>query len=159
MSNTSSAVVWRWRHFDNFEARDWHQVLQLRAKVFVVEQNCAYLDPDYKDPLSWHLEAMIAGVTVGTLRAVPPGVSYEDSSIGRVVIDPSHRGLQLGRALMVRGIAFNRAMWHTDIRISGQAYLEPFYQSLGFETVRGPYQEDDIPHFEMLLPTGVPVGS
>lgn len=159
MSNTSPAVVWRWRHFDNFEAHDWHQVLQLRAKVFVVEQDCAYLDPDHKDPLSWHLEALIAGETVGTLRAVPPGVSYEDSSIGRVVIDPARRGLQLGRALMVRGIAFNRAMWSTDIRISGQAYLEPFYQSLGFDTVRGPYQEDGIPHFEMLLPTGRPVGS
>jgi len=159
MSDTATAVVWRWRHFDNFEARDWHRVLQLRAKVFVVEQNCAYLDPDQKDPLSWHLEALIDGVTVGTLRAVPPDVSYEDSSIGRVVIDPARRGLQLGRALMVRGIAFNRAMWSTDIRISGQAYLEPFYQSLGFDTVRGPYQEDDIPHFEMLLPTGRPVGS
>tara|TARA_B110000503_G_scaffold141790_1_gene236383 strand:+ start:1885 stop:2355 length:471 start_codon:yes stop_codon:yes gene_type:complete len=156
MNNAPPTITWRWRHFDNFDVRDWHKVLQLRAKVFVVEQNCPYLDPDNKDPGSWHLEAFIEDATIGTLRAVPPGISYADSSIGRVVLDPDYRGLQLGRALMLRGIAFNRSMWDTDIRISGQAYLAPFYHSLGFSTVRGPYQEDDIPHFEMVLPRDIP---
>ncbi len=154
--NDRHTITWRWRHFDNFDAKDWHKLLQLRAKVFVVEQNCAYLDPDNKDLGSWHLEALIEDVAIGTLRALPPGMSYSGSSIGRVVIDPDYRGLQLGRALMLRGIAFNRAMWDADIRISGQAYLEPFYHSLGFTTVRGPYMEDDIPHYEMLLSTETP---
>ena len=52
---------------------------------------------------------------------------------------------------MTRAVAFNQAMWPGAVRISAQAYLQEFYQSLGFSTVRGPYPEDDIPHYEMLL--------
>ena len=143
-------VSWRWLHFDVMTAREWHSLLALRTAVFIVEQDCPYQDPDYKDEHSFHLIARAQGQVIGTLRAVPPGVSYAESSIGRVVIDPAWRGRQMGRALMQRGMAFNTDRWGGSIRISGQAYLRPFYESLGFETVRGPYQEDDIPHFEML---------
>ncbi len=142
---------WRWRHFDCLDARSWHDILKLRADVFVVEQNCPYCDPDDKDPQSWHLECSSRDQLIATCRAVPPAVSYSESSIGRVVVAPTWRGQNLGRAVMQRAIAFNRAMWPGDIRISGQAYLQDFYQSLGFNTVRGPYLEDNIPHYEMLL--------
>jgi len=160
-------VQWRWRHFELFTVSEWHEILQLRAKIFVVEQNCPYVDPDHKDPLSWHLvgygersegrrgeaneKPRADYAPIATLRAVPPGVSYDESSIGRVVVDQSRRGTQLGREMMLRGIDFNRRMWGGGIRISGQSYLERFYQSLGFETVGKPYLEDDIPHIEMLL--------
>lgn len=142
---------WRWRHFECLNASSWHRILQLRAEVFVVEQNCPYCDPDQKDPQSWHLEGFINGQLIATCRSVPPAVSYKESSIGRVVVAPTCRGQRLGRAVMLRAIAFNSAMWPGDIRISGQAYLQDFYESMGFKTVRGPYPEDDIPHYEMLF--------
>jgi len=147
---------WRWRHFDLFTAREWHEILKLRAEIFVVEQNCPYVDPDYKDPQSWHLACTQGDVLVGTLRAVPPGISYPESSIGRVVINRDFRGLQLGRELMLAGIKFNQSMWGGDIRISGQAYLQGFYESLHFKTVSEPYMEDDIPHIEMLFSGDIP---
>ena len=56
----------------------------------------------------------------------------------------------MGDALMHRGIAFCQAQWNGAIRISAQAYLEGFYQAHGFVTVTGPYDEDGIPHLEML---------
>ncbi len=149
--NTQPTLHCQWQHFDVLTAREWHRLLVLRASVFVVEQDCPYSDPDHKDPRCWHLTGTLDGEVIATLRAVPPGVSYEESSIGRVVVAPQARGLQLGRELMARGIAFNRHMWGTAIRISGQSYLEGFYQSLGFVTVSDPYMEDDIPHVEMLL--------
>jgi len=93
---------------------------------------------------------------VGTLRAVPPGISYPESSIGRVVINRDFRGLQLGRELMLAGIKFNQSMWGGSIRISGQAYLQGFYESLHFKTVSEPYMEDDIPHIEMLFSGDIP---
>jgi ElaA protein len=34
-------------------------------------------------------------------------------------------------------------------RISAQQYLERFYSGFGYERVRGPYDEDGIPHLEM----------
>jgi ElaA protein len=42
------------------------------------------------------------------------------------------------------------------IRISAQAYLQPFYASLGFEAVSDTYLEDGIPHVEMLRATREP---
>ena len=152
MTTTGGSLHWRFRHFDLFEAGEWHAVLQLRAKVFIVEQNCPYLDPDHKDPKSWHVEGFLDGMLVATLRVVPPDVSYDEPSIGRLVVDPNLRGQQLGRELMRRGMAFCRDLYPKPIRISGQAYLQNFYESLGFETVSEPYLEDDIPHIEMLLP-------
>jgi ElaA protein len=68
------------------------------------------------------------------------------------VVDPDLRGQQLGRELMLRGVAFCQDLFPMPIRISGQAYLQNFYESLDFATVSEPYLEDDIPHIEMLLP-------
>ncbi len=144
-------LSWDWGHFTDHNSQQWHDILQLRAAVFVVEQECPYLDPDHKDPTCWHLSVRYQSQLVGTLRAVPPGVSYADCSIGRVSLDPEWRGRQLGREMMQRAIVFTREKWQSPIRISAQAYLQAFYESLGFVTVRGPYQEDDIPHFEMVL--------
>ena len=79
------------------------------------------------------------------------GHQLQECSIGRVSVPTVHRGKQLGRELMFVGMAFCRSRWEGGIRISGQGYLKGFYESLGFETIQGPYMEDDIPHFEMLL--------
>ena len=144
-------IRWQWRHFDLLSAREWHAILALRAAIFVVEQACPYVDPDDKDMQSWHLAGFDGEQLIATMRAVPPGISYDDSSIGRVACDTRYRGRQLGREMMRLGIEFNRTLWGCAIRISGQAYLQDFYHSLGFVTVRGPYQEDDIPHYEMVL--------
>ena len=127
-------------------------MLALRTSIFVVEQGCPYQEADHKDPLSWHLEGILDGQLIAGMRLVPPGVSYDEASIGRVVVMPEYRREGLGGELMVRGIAASKALWPGGIRISGQGYLEDFYKTLGFVTVRGPYLEDDIPHFEMLLP-------
>ena len=152
MATSDAPATWRFRHFDSFETAEWHAVLQLRARVFIVEQDCPYLDPDQKDPKCWHLEGFLGDALVATLRIVPPEISYDEPSIGRVVVDPDLRGQQLGRELMVRGIAFCQDLFPMPIRISGQAYLQNFYESLDFATVSEPYLEDDIPHIEMLLP-------
>ena len=152
MGMVNTAIQWRFRHFDLFSAREWHTMLALRTSIFVVEQGCPYQEADHKDPLSWHLEGILDGQLIAGMRLVPPGVSYDEASIGRVVVMPEYRREGLGGQLMVRGIAASKALWPGSIRISGQGYLEDFYKTLGFVTVRGPYLEDDIPHFEMLLP-------
>lgn len=147
-----SQLQWHWQHFELFSVKQWHEVLHLRARIFVAEQQCPYVDPDSKDCLSWHLQGWLDGTTVATLRAVPPGVSYTESSMGRVAVDQSLRGTRLGWEIMQLGIAFSHRMWGTGIRISAQSHLEQFYHSLGFDSVGKAYLEDDIPHIEMLLP-------
>ena len=38
------------------------------------------------------------------------------------------------------------------IRIGAQAHLQRFYGGLGFETISDVYDEDGIPHIDMLRP-------
>lgn len=130
--------------------------LRLRSDVFVVEQDCVYPDLDDKDACSIHLVAMATDAKPGdsaqaTVRLVPPGISYEEPSIGRVVTIQSTRGTGLGRELMERSIRTCQRHWPCqNIRISAQQYLIRFYEDLGFKCVGKGYLEDGIPHIEML---------
>lgn len=129
-------------------------MLILRARVFVVEQDCPYQDPDHKDPQSYHLWGTDnLGHVVAYARIVKPGVSYNEVSIGRVVVAPEYRGSGMGVELMQETMRMVEQFYGpVPIRLSGQCYLERFYNDLGFETVSEEYMEDDIPHVEMLRP-------
>jgi ElaA protein len=126
--------------------------LALRAEVFVVEQNCAYQDPDGKDVVSYHILMESGEELVAYARLLPPGVSYPEASIGRVVSSPRVRGLGWGKALMEVAIAQTQKQFGTnEICISAQSYLLKFYQDLGFVAEGEEYLEDDIPHFKMRM--------
>ncbi|MFO0595724.1 MAG: GNAT family N-acetyltransferase [Myxococcaceae bacterium] len=146
-----------WLPFDRLTPREVHDVLQLRSRVFVVEQNCAYLDADGADPQCWHgLVRDEQGTLVATARLVPPGLKYEEPAIGRVVSAPEARRTGAGRELMRQAIAQCKRLWPgRHVRIGAQRYLEKFYGELGFVQTGEPYDEDGIPHIEMLLRVGV----
>ena len=148
-STVRADLSWRWRHFSLFNVSEWHEVLRLRTAVFVVEQECPYQEADDKDPIAWHLELHHGRELIGTLRILPPGIAYQESSLGRVAVRADYRRLGLGREVMTRALAFCDSRWPT-LRLSAQLYLRPFYESLGFTVVGEPYLEDDIPHIEML---------
>ena len=147
------APAFRWARLQDMSGPEAHALLMARAQVFVVEQRCAYLDPDPLDAEAWHLRADIAGTLAGCVRVVPPGLKYDEPSIGRVLTVEAFRGRGLAVALMREAIAGARARWPGQgIRISAQAYLLRFYATLGFEQVGELYDEDGIPHIEMLRP-------
>ena len=145
-------IEWHCKPFSELSNDQLYEFIKLRIDIFVVEQTCPYLDPDSKDPDCWHLEGLLQGQLVACLRIAPPGAVYPELSIGRVAVAPDNRGQGLGREAMLQSLAYSKALWPSaNIRLSGQAYLQEFYHSLGFTTVKGPYLEDDLPHFEMLL--------
>ena len=145
------AAIWHHRAFSELTAAELYAIMSLRERVFVVEQACVYLDADGIDPIAHHLWAADGELVAAYLRIVPAGVKYDDASIGRVVTAPERRGTGLGKELMRRGIA---AVAPAAIRISAQAHLEAFYGEFGFRRVSAPYDEDGIPHLEMLRPAG-----
>ena len=58
-----------WRSFDALSARELHDVLKLRADVFVIEQACLFPEIDGRDPAALHLLARGAeDDLLGTLR-------------------------------------------------------------------------------------------
>src|SRR6185295_8222328 len=128
------------RAFHELTPDELYEVLELRQRVFVVEQTCAYLDCDGLDREALHL---MARDSEGRLRAyarlLPPGSRYAEASIGRVVTDRDVRGTGLGRAVMREAVARVRDRFGGAVRISAQAYLERFYRELGFSPVGEPY--------------------
>ena len=153
---------WKCLSFGDLSLTDLYDLMRLRQEVFVVEQNCVYLDADGYDQKARHLLGRDGeGQLVACLRLFAPGVKYPefstDAVIGRVCTAASARGTGLGRALMRRGIAEAERLWPgCGIRISAQVYLLSFYSELGFVAISEPYDEDGIQHVEMVRPAKTP---
>lgn len=146
-------ITWQICRFQELTVQQLYAILRARSAVFVVEQNCPYLDMDDADQDSQHLIAWSDDQQVAAyLRIVPPGLKYPEASLGRVITSQFARGTGIGKELLTRGVAACQQL-HPEhaIRIGAQQYLEKFYQSFGFVTVSDMYLEDDIPHVEMLL--------
>lgn len=149
------SLTWVWRTFDELSNDELYAVMRLRQEVFVVEQDCAYLDADGLDPRCEHLLGVDDAGLAAYVRAVPPGLSYPDvPAIGRVITAARVRGRGLGRPLMREAIRGVEARWPGPIQIGAQAHLEAYYGSLGFVTCGPEYDEDGIPHLPMRRPSG-----
>lgn len=139
------------KKFEELSIEELYACLQLRSEVFVVEQNCPYLDIDGKDQESYHLFLYVEGDLAGYTRILPAGLSFSEVAIGRVVTSPRFRGKGLGSILMQASINASIDLFGAcAIRIGAQYHLSKFYQSLGFEEDGLPYDEDGIPHIEMI---------
>ncbi len=150
-------LSWKIASFDELSPAILYRILKLRQDVFIIEQNCPYPDADWKDFKAFHLWAENGeSDVVAYSRLLPPGVSYEEASIGRVVTALDIRKSGVGKQLMQRSIeALQNRFGKVAIRIGAQRYLEVFYKSLGFEVAGEPYVEDGIPHIEMLRSANV----
>lgn len=151
-----SSLTWQWAAFHELTVEELYAILMLRQRVFVVEQRCPYLDIDGKDEGCFHLcgwkgSPDSSRELLAYLRVLPPGVSFPELSLGRIVTAPEVRGTGLGRQLMHKGLAMaEQAFGPQPIRISAQMHLKKFYETFGFRQVSEPYDEDGILHIEML---------
>ena len=161
-------IQWQWTRFGDLAPHHLYEMLRARSEVFVVEQNCAFVDTDGADPHAWHLlgwvrpygrpghepagDAATAGVLAAYLRLIEPGRVFAEPSIGRVLTVAAFRRIGLGRPLMKEGLRKSAELYpHHAVRIGAQRRLERFYQSLDFRTVSQPYIEDGIEHVQMLI--------
>lgn len=139
------------KSFQELSNEELYAVLRLRAEVFVVEQNCPYLDLDNKDQKCFHLLLYAGSDLAAYCRLVPAGLSYQEVAIGRVISAPAYRGKGLGKVVMERAISYCEDIFGmVPIRLGAQVYAKGFYASLGFEAEGEEYLEDGIPHVEMV---------
>ncbi len=144
-------IQWLLKKFEDLTPHQVYAILQLRNEVFVVEQNCVFQDADDKDQDSYHLMGFYQNLLVAYTRIVPPGVIYEQASIGRVVTSPSVRRHGAGKLLMQQSIQSVYELFDkVPIKIGAQLYLKAFYQAFGFEQISEVYLEDGIEHIYML---------
>lgn len=146
-------LIWTCKKFEELTASELYAIMKLRSEVFVVEQNCVYLDADDKDADSYHFCGWLNNeLLVAYTRLMPPGLSYADASIGRVVTAPAQRKEGYGKLLMQRSIDKCFGLFDTpSITIGAQQYLTKFYREMGFQQLGQPYLEDGIPHIKMTL--------
>lgn len=153
-------MQFEFKHFSELTLDELYSILQLRADIFVVEQDCVYNDLDDLDKDAVHQFLKKDGKIVAYSRLLKPGTRFPDYSIGRVVVKQAERGTGLGIRMMEEAKQFILNKWGaTKIKVSAQKYLQKFYEDLGFEVVTDEYLEDGIPHLGMLYtkminPTG-----
>jgi len=138
--------------FEDLNTTELYAVMRLRSEVFVVEQNCVYLDLDGKDQKSRHILGYLGSELVAYCRIFDKGDYFEEASIGRVLVAYAYRNHQFGHELMRFAIAALWTCFETiKCTISAQLYLKHFYESHGFVQEGVSYLEDDIPHIKMNL--------
>jgi len=149
MTNKSRFI---WHDFDSISKEELYDVLSLRQKVFIIEQDCFYEDLDYSDQDANHLLLYKDNKLIGYSRAFSPGIKYDTASIGRIVIDLEYRGKGYGKSITQESIQFlNSNFPESDITISAQYRLIDFYEDQGFKREGSVYLEDDIEHIKMTL--------
>ena len=141
-----------WHNFDSISKEQLYDVLSLRQRVFIIEQDCFYEDLDYFDQEANHLLLYKDNKLIGYSRVFAPGIKYDAASIGRIVTDLAFRGKGYGKDITQESIQFLKNNFPgSDISISAQYRLVGFYEDLGFEREGSVYLEDDIDHIKMTL--------
>jgi len=147
-----TSITWQKKHFKDLSINELYKLMALRQEVFIVEQDCPYLDADEWDFDCHHLLAYPQLDELGAYaRIVPPKVCFEEVSIGRILTASTYRGTGLGKKLMQESFAYVKHLYgDVPIRIAAQYYLLNFYEGFGFKQVSSLYLEDMIPHVEMV---------
>ena len=140
------------KSFNDLTALELYKILQLRSRVFVVEQNSIYQDVDDKDLISHHIFYKENDNIVAYTRAIPKDISFDTASFGRVCADNQFRGQKLGVKVVDNTIKYIfDVMGEDKIKIGSQEYVRNFYASFGFKEISDVYDEDGIAHVDMML--------
>lgn len=143
--------MWTVKTFQELTPDELYSYLQLRVNVFIVEQSCPYPELDGYDTESLHLAYIENQELLAYARILPAGVKYNRTSIGRVIVHQKARGKGLAKQLMELSIKTIEEKWPgEEIQLQAQTYLRQFYRSFGFNEVSEEYDEDGIPHVDMV---------
>jgi len=144
----------KWKTFATLSKQELYALLNLRQQVFVVEQNCPFIDADFNDQHSDHLLGYdSSNELIAYLRLVKPGTLYAGPSIGRIITSEAARGAGIGQVITRAAINYSAKKYPGQvISISAQHRLTQFYERLGFVAQGEVYLEDDIDHIKMTVP-------
>ncbi len=137
------------KRFQELTLEELYAILKLRVAVFVVEQNCPYLEADGNDQEAIHLWLEDEEGIQAYLRVLDRGVKSEHVSIGRVISMKRRTGL--GTRLLQEGIRAAEEFFGADkICVESQVYAKGLYEKQGFRVVSDEFLDDGIPHVQMI---------
>ena len=154
----ASLLQWQCHPFEAFCLDTLYEMLSLRDRVFVVEQQSIYGDLDGLDQCALHVCGRDSdGRLQAYARLIPPGHKYADAvAITRVVVEPGMRGRGIGQVLFREALqqCEHRFAGHAQ-KLSAQLTACGLYQAFGFTQVSDPYDDGGILHVDMLRTTTI----
>lgn len=134
--------------FTDLDAPTAYAIWRLRQEVFVVEQECVYLDLDDRDPeaTTRHVLLRDGAVLAGYLRILDDG---DAARIGRVVLARAYRGRGLADLLMRAALV---DIGDRPCVLAAQTPLAGWYAGFGFAPDGPDFLDDGIPHRPMRRP-------
>ena len=132
--------------FDELSTRELYEILRVRSAVFVLEQNCNYVDMDGIDFRAIHVALWQGSEIVAYCR-----VFVDEGSgkwhIGRVLT--TQRNKHYGVRLMEMAIKVAGSKGADVVEIDAQSYATGFYEKVGFEVCSDEFLIDGIKHKKM----------
>jgi len=148
-------IIWKAKPFSKLSISELHDLFQLRAEIFVVEQDCVYLDIDGKDKEATHVLGYYKKSLVAYARLFfTKENNKENNQIGRVCVKKTFRNKNIGDKLIQKCLDFFTK--DQTIKISAQQHLKKFYNKHQFISTGKEYLEDGIPHIEMIRKNKTP---
>jgi len=139
--------MWKIKTFTELSTKELYDILYLRTKVFVVEQERVYQEVDSHDLESIHIFDVIDGKIVAYARVF---AQNDNVTFGRVLTDPKYRGHGLGNELMEHILQTIRERFpKQEVEIEAQVQVEGFYQKFNFESHGKPFLFNHTPHLKM----------
>src|SRR5579863_1037984 len=93
-------IHFKWYKFSELTVSQLYTVLSIRSDIFVVEQNCVYLDPDGKDSVAMHLLGQEKNRLVAYMRLFPPTQTERFIKFGRILTTRESRTKGYGKKLI-----------------------------------------------------------
>ena len=97
-------INWVIKDYSALSANQLYSLLQLRQEVFIIEQNCNYLDADGYDLFAKHVMCYQKNELIAYMRIVCAGKIYDTVSFGRILVKRSFRGMGYGKKIVQKGM-------------------------------------------------------
>ena len=137
------------KRYSELTKDELYALVKLRIAVFIVEQNCPYMELDDWDQAAVHVWLEDDEGIEAYLRVMDRGVESEYASIGRVVAAKRRAGLD-SRVLQMGIRAAREAYGPGPVYLEAQTYARSFYEKQGFRQISDEFMLDGIPHIRML---------
>ena len=138
------------KSFNELTINELYDILQLRNKCFIVEQDIAFQDLDGYDKQADHLMMFDDNKLVGYIRMIHPGIRFNEASCGRASLEPEYRGYnhleKMYREMLMFGDKQGSKVW----RVVTQKKFYPIWKRKGWE-IDKEIIEDGIESYEVIL--------
>jgi ElaA protein len=146
--------MYKIKHFRDLNTNEFYEIAKARYEVFACEQHIfEENDFDDVDKNCYHIFYENNDKIIAYARIIPKEFSsYEDTSIGRVLVLDEARGRGIAREMMIEAVRFvQNDLKEKHITLSAQEYIKTLYSSIGFKEISETYNECSIPHVKMRL--------